>query len=142
MFLKKYNNEYVKFMQKIKLMNFIFLYSVFIYSNITFSQKNITKTQNFILINLGKEYSEQQLITAIEKADWCGYYHKTENFKITFDDGSLVELLSYRVLAPLGFIVEPKCIQDEVTTDNSIYGILPSGVISRQVTKNSHVKLH
>ena len=47
---------------------------------------------NFHEIKLGSKYSEQALTEAIEKANWCGYYHEFENYELRFDDGAVVKL--------------------------------------------------
>jgi hypothetical protein len=37
-------------------------------------------------IILGAQYSNQQLLDAVENANWCGYFHQTENYELRFDD--------------------------------------------------------
>ncbi len=43
---------------------------------------------------LGTTYSEAEIQTAFNSADFCGSHYATQRFLITLDDGSEVELLA------------------------------------------------
>lgn len=109
-------------------------------STLIFSQNNQSQNEKFKIVKVGKTYSQEQLSKAVSQADWCGYFHKSENYTLTFDDGAVVELLSFALLANKGIVLEGSCVQQEANTDNSIYGIHASGYVTKQVPKNSHVK--
>ena len=60
-----------------------------IFTSLAFYSQN-----KFSSIQLGAKYSKLQIEGAINKANWCGYYHEIENFEILFDDGTRVLLKS------------------------------------------------
>jgi hypothetical protein len=124
---------------KIGLLIFGFLLA----TNTYFGQKNtIVKNQkHFEIINIGSKYAKNQIDSAMEKADWCGYYHKTLNYKVTFDDGTIVELLSFDELKSLKSTeLSDECYQTQYFEDTAIYSIQVTGLISRQVKKNTNIK--
>lgn len=99
-----------------------------------FGQKEIA-----FIKNLGKKYSEVQLKEALEKADWCGYFHENSRYTITFDDGATVDLLSKKELNG-SLKLSDTCFQKENTKDNGIYKIHESGVLIRMLSARNTSK--
>ena len=104
------------------------------------SQSNTENKFMCHVVKVGKTYDAEQLKIAIEKADWCGFIHKTKNYSLMFDDGSIVELYSQKSHFANGITLSDACIQSETTTDNSVYSILSSGTIARKVQKDKNIK--
>ena len=86
---------------------------------------------NFHEIKLGSKYSEQTLTEAIEKANWCGYYHEFENYELRFDDGAVVKLKNKMQLSTNfnGYPIEENCFQNFSGKSENIHFINSSGWI-------------
>lgn len=82
-------------------------------------------------IQLGSKYSLGEIEAAIEKANWCGYYHETENFQLLFDDGAIALLKNKAEISakPSEIALSPACFQTEFTSLNNIYVITSEGWI-------------
>jgi hypothetical protein len=121
--------------------NLLFLFLLISFCSVV-AQSNINQQtkEKFTISKLGKIYTSDQLKKAVENADWCGYYNKSESYILKFDDGAEVELLSYSSLKLKGLWVDQSCVQEEFVSDNSIYSVHSSGIITKKVPKDSHVK--
>jgi hypothetical protein len=86
---------------------------------------------NFHEMKLGSKYSEQALIEAIEKANWCGYYHEFENYELRFDDGAVVKLKNKMQLSSNSKEepIEENCFQNISGKSVNIHFINSSGWI-------------
>ncbi|RCL71330.1 MAG: hypothetical protein DBW72_07260 [Flavobacteriales bacterium] len=86
---------------------------------------------NFHEMKLGSKYSEQALTEAIEKANWCGYYHELENYVLLFDDGAVVKLKNKLQLSSdsNGEPIEENCFQNISGKSENIHFINSSGWI-------------
>jgi len=86
---------------------------------------------NFHEIKLGSKYSEQALTEAIEKANWCGYYHEFENYELRFDDGAVVKLKNKMQLSSNSNEepIEENCFQNISGKSENIHFINLSGWI-------------
>lgn len=82
-------------------------------------------------IILGSQYSNQQLTAAIENANWCGYYHQTENYELRFNDGAIVTLKNKSQLQSTGneIFMNEKCFQNILTKSEYVHIINPDGWI-------------
>lgn len=99
-----------------------------------FAQKEVA-----FIKNTGKKYSEVQLKEALEKADWCGYFHESSRYTITFDDGATVELLSKKEITSPEKLADA-CFQNENTKDNGVYKIHESGILIRMLSARNTSK--
>jgi len=86
---------------------------------------------SFHEIKLGSKYSEQALTEAIEKANWCGYYHEFENYELRFDDGAIVRLKNKAQLSTSANegLLEEHCFQNVYDKSDNIHFINSSGWI-------------
>ena len=48
--------------------------------------------KTYFKLEQGSKYSIEELTNAVEKANWCGYFHVSANYEIHFDDGAIVKL--------------------------------------------------
>ena len=103
-------------------------------SNSFFGQKEVA-----IIKNLGAKYSEKEILEAVNRADWCGYFHETSRYTLTFEDGASVELLSKKELNE-EVIQNDACFQNQNTKDNGIYKIHDSGVLIRMLSARNTSK--
>lgn len=99
-----------------------------------FGQKEIA-----VVKKLGTKYSEIKILEAVKKADWCGYFHETSGYTITFDDGATVELLSKKEIIS-SVKLNDTCFQNENTQDNGIYKIHESGILIRMLSARNTSK--
>lgn len=122
---------------KVVLTTVLFLASTFTY----LAQKNDANQglKNFTITNLGTVYTSNQLTSAVEKADWCGYFHQTLRYTIIFEDGAIVELLSKKELTGSEKLNDA-CFQNENTKDNGIYKIHESGILIRMMSAKNTSK--
>jgi hypothetical protein len=67
----------------------------------------------FQIQHLGIKYSESILHESLVKADWCQSINPTSNYKITFDDGAIVNVISYKELIMQHMAIEESCIRSE-----------------------------
>jgi hypothetical protein len=107
-------------MRKLLFFGFIIL------SFSSFCQKNVGD-----VLQTGNRYTSSEILLAISKADWCGYFHENQRLKINFDDGAIVELFSKSDLSSLNF--SPECFQNNSTEDTGVYKIHSNGSIVRMV---------
>lgn len=91
---------------------------------------------NFTIAKLGNKYSQDQIINAMNAAEWCGYYFANEAHQIKFDDGSIVE---FKSAAELGNI-DSSCVS-EPFHDKKVYGIHATGRIIVKVNKMETLKV-
>ena len=109
-----------------------------------FTMKTITSFTLFLMIfsygmgqikhqgvTLGSNYSNQQLIDAVENANWCGYFHQTENYELRFDDGAIVTLKNKAQLQSSGneIFMNENCYQNMLTKSEYVHIINSSGWI-------------
>ena len=82
-------------------------------------------------ISLGSKYSNQQLNEAIQNANWCGYFHETENYEIRFDDGAIVTLKNKAQLQSSNneTNVDNRCFQNILAKSEYVHIINSSGWI-------------
>ncbi len=113
---------------------FFTLFLILFFSNQSFSQ-----SQNFKIQNMGRKYSEKELVTALFNADWCGYFHESSRYTITFDDGATVELLSKKEISSSEKLNDA-CFQNENIKDNGIYKIHESGALVRMLSARNTSK--
>tara|TARA_B100001115_G_scaffold40378_1_gene29923 strand:+ start:158 stop:517 length:360 start_codon:yes stop_codon:yes gene_type:complete len=78
-------------------------------------------------IHTGSKYTLDEIHAAIQKANWCGYYHESINFQLKFDDGALVQLKNKAQVLSDGIQEDMNCFQNESTTSNNVYVISPQG---------------
>lgn len=106
-----------------------------IFTSLAFYSQN-----KFSSIQLGAKYSKLQIEGAINKANWCGYYHEIENFEILFDDGTRVLLKSKNQLIEEGILKEDNCFQSEKSSNKHLYSISKNGKILIRAEKNIKTK--
>ncbi len=106
---------------------------------VVFSQSYYGQNNIAYIKKLGSKYSAIEILKAINKADWCGYFHETSRYTLTFEDGATVELLSKKELNK-EVIQNDECFQNENTRDNGIYKIHESGVLIRMLSARNTSK--
>lgn len=116
-------------------MKIFFTFSLIFVINSVFSQKDF-----FQIIKLGENYSLSQLESSVRKADWCGYFHKSERYQLKFDDGSIVELLPMTEDFDFKKNLSDNCFQNENTKDFGVYKIHESGVLIRLLSARNTSK--
>lgn len=117
-------------MNKRLFFSFLFVFSI-IYS--------VKSQKNFCTIKVvGNKYSESEILKAVSKADWCGYFHESSRYTLTFEDGSTIELFSKQELSELG--IDESCFQNENTIDNGVYKIHESGILIRMISARNTSK--
>lgn len=116
-------------------MKIFFTFSLIFVFNSVFSQKDF-----FQIIKLGGNYSLSQLESSVRKADWCGYFHKSERYQLKFDDGSIVELLPMSEDFDIKKNLSATCSQSENTKDIGVYKIHESGVLIRMLSARNTSK--
>lgn len=85
---------------------------------------------NFSIVKIGDKYSQEQLITSMSGADWCGYYFLNEKHQLKFDDGSIVEFKSASEIDGL----DHSCV-GQPYEDDKTYSIHSTGRIMIRVDK-------
>jgi hypothetical protein len=96
------------------------------------------KCQNvYSTIELGKKYTISQVKNAVNNANWCGYYHKTENCELVFEDGTSVFLKSKNQLIKEGSEMVDSCYQSVKVSSEHNYSISDNGVILIRVKRNT-----
>ena len=78
-------------------------------------------------IQTGSKYSLEELKAAVQKANWCGYYHESSNFQLKFDDGAVIHLKNKAQVLLNENPMDSKCFQNELTASNNIYVISSDG---------------
>ncbi len=78
-------------------------------------------------IQIGSKYTLGELKAAVQKANWCGYYHESNNFQLKFDDGAIIHLKNKAQVSLNENPMDSKCFQNELTTSNNIYVISSEG---------------
>ena len=91
----------------------------------------------FSVEEVGSKYTQNQILYALEAANWCGYVNPTESYLIKFDDGSTVRISSFQEIEMEGVSFDYSCvreknIQERETTVWSISNnnVLRKGVIA------------
>lgn len=102
---------------------------------VSFAQQN-----TFQITQKGSAYSEQELKDAMNSANWCGYYYEDQRHLLNFDDGSVVELLSYRELISNKSMIDPSCVEGYQSEDKATY-ILKDGAIVRTAMKPLKIRV-
>lgn len=105
-----------------------------LFANQGYSQE-IHDARIFHIEQTGKKYSENFLRECLITADWCQSINPTSNYKITFDDGAIVNVISYKELSLQHLAIEESCIRSEDLEDTSIYSINGDGFIIRFVQR-------
>lgn len=100
----------------------------------SFSQE-VQGPKVFQVIETGSKYTGETLMSALSNADWCGFYYSSERHILQFDDGAVVELLSYSELKNLGVSAAEVCEMVNGGVDDSIYSIAENGYIIRTANK-------
>ena len=101
---------------------------------LSFSYLNAQES-TFTITKVGNKYSQEQIKTAMEAADWCGYYFDNEAHSINFDDGSIVEFKSATELTSL----DASCV-GESFEDTKVYAIHKTGRVIVRADKLDSVK--
>ena len=78
-------------------------------------------------IQTGSKYSLEELKAAVQKANWCGYYHETSNFQLKFDDGAIVLLKNKAQVLSCGIEIDSNCFQNELINSDNVYVISSEG---------------
>lgn len=92
-----------------------------------FSAFILRAQENYSEIQIGSKYTIEEIHLAIQKANWCGYYHETSNFQLTFDDGAIVYLKSKNQLLPLESSLSENCFQSKFSESNDVFIIAENG---------------
>ena len=92
---------------------------------------HVKSQKHYSSIQEGSKYSLEQIASAINHANWCGYFHETENYEIRFDDGSFVTLKNKSQIQASGdeTYMDPKCFQNVLTKSEYVHIINSSGWI-------------
>lgn len=106
-----------------------------IFTSLAFYSQN-----KFSSIQLGTKYSKLQIESAINEANWCGYYHEIENFEILFNDGAKVYLKSKKELLHHTSKLESNCFQAENSESQLTHMISKNGMIIVRAEKNIKTK--
>jgi len=80
-------------------------------------------------LHIGNKYTNEQLTNAVNNANWCGYIHEFENYKIVFDDGAEVLLKSQKQALNDGINLKGNCIQSVKVASKHVYSIAKNGII-------------
>ena len=91
----------------------------------------------FSVEEVGSKYTQNQILYALEAANWCGYVNPSESYLIKFDDGATVRISSFQEIDMEGVSFDSSCvreknIQERETTVWSISNnnVLRKGVIA------------
>lgn len=97
-----------------------------------FAQMNFSFSQGetYTILNLGTDYSTNEINTAFANANLCGFYFTTENREITFDDGTIVELKKQSDLPNLS---DTCFISYNPNLSNEIWEISSNGYLLRKI---------
>lgn len=83
--------------------------------------------EKYIEIQSGSKYAIEEIQLAVQKANWCGYYHETSNFQLKFDDGAVVLLKNKAQVLSNGIEIDASCFQKELINSNNVYVISSEG---------------
>lgn len=89
----------------------------------------------FEIINLGNNYSSDQIESSLNGADLCGFYYKSDRRLLVFNDGAVVELFNEGETAGMDtncFIVK----QAETNDYDNIWEISADGHLIRRIAIN------
>tara|TARA_B100000768_G_scaffold156387_1_gene153925 strand:+ start:89 stop:448 length:360 start_codon:yes stop_codon:yes gene_type:complete len=78
-------------------------------------------------IQTGSKYALDEIQSAIQQANWCGYYHEISNFQLKFDDGAIVYLKNKDQLLLKGVQLGAECFQTRLIESNNVYVISSEG---------------
>ena len=78
-------------------------------------------------IQTGSKYAIEEIKLAVQKANWCGYYHETSNFQLKFDDGAVVLLKNKTQVLSCGIEIDYNCFQNELISSDNVYVISSEG---------------
>jgi len=106
-------------------------------NNVSFSQTNQTtnapQIENYAIITIGSTYSESQIKSAFNNANFCGKYYFNSRRTLLFDDGSKVELFNANECQGLMascFISAPT----NQTSSDRIWKITPNGYLVEKIS--------
>lgn len=102
-----------------------------------FSSLAVYSQNKFSSIQVGEKYTRSQIKSAVNNANWCGYYHKTENCELVFEDGTSVFLKSKNQLIKEGSEMVDSCYQSVKVSSEHNYSISDNGVILIRVKRNT-----
>lgn len=94
-----------------------------------FTSLAIYSQNKFSSIQVGEKYTRSQIKSAINKANWCGYYHETGNCELVFDDGAKIYLKSKEQLIGDEQKWIEKCKQFTKVAGQQTFSITENGVI-------------
>ena len=94
-----------------------------------FSSLAVYSQNKFSSIQVGEKYTRSQIKSAVNNANWCGYYHQEVGFKLQFDDGAIVYLKSKNQLLLTDNSYLDNCFQSELLESNNIHVIAENGNI-------------
>lgn len=119
----------------------LFFTTLFVFVGMTsFKAQTTVDKPIFNIKSLGSKYSEDQMKSALLGAEWCGLINPMENYTLTFDDGSVVEMLSQKNLVSNSIQLDPTCVREADFKEAAVYGISPNGYILRMMSKSASVK--
>ena len=66
---------------------------------------------SFQIFSIGNKYSNEEVNTALLKADFCGYYHKTESIFLRLDDETIIKFKSKAELENTSISINESCFE-------------------------------
>ncbi|MFT6504034.1 MAG: hypothetical protein ACJASQ_004174 [Crocinitomicaceae bacterium] len=109
----------------------IALIALILSSGATFSQST------YEIKTAGQNYTLAQVQTAIESANFCGYYYSDERHLLLFDDGTEVELKSNDELLIEGVTLGNTCVTADRKENPVVWAIAANGTILRGGTSTN-----
>jgi hypothetical protein len=100
-----------------------------------------TFSQVFEIKSVGSHYSQEQIISAFNQADFCGSFFSAQRNSITLADGSIVELLNREELENKGINLQDNCfLPDNTIYYGAIWSITPEGFLMKGMNAYSTEK--
>ena len=93
------------------------------------AQQNI-----YEITNTGSKYDLNDFEKAFESANWCRYIYENQRHELKFDDGTIVELLSFKEMQQKLISFDPSCVETFRSSDRGTYKLV-DGIIVRMAMK-------
>lgn len=104
--------------------NLVVLLACLCLTNISVAQ------QTYAIQSLGSEYTTVQINEAFASANFCGMYYSSERRELSFEDGTIIELLSAAELPNM----DASCfIARDTANDSNIWRISADGYLIRTI---------
>ena len=89
----------------------------------------------FSVEEVGSKYTQNQILYALEDANWCGYVNPTESYLIKFDDGSTVRISSFQEIDTEGVSFDSSCVREKniQERDTTVWSISSNNVLRKGV---------